>query len=129
MIQNCKLCWGISLLLFIAIISMMYMSFIRGSVTSSDDGRTAVVLTAGERNFVLGEMRAFLEGVQEIAESLSKKDIKSVVTAAQRFGAGNDEGAPKSLMLKLPLKFRKLAKATHKGFADIVEEGQGSVLP
>ena len=122
--RSCKVCWGLSALLVIAVAAMAYLFVIRGAVTASDDGRTTITLSTGERDFVLAEMRVFLEGVQEITKGLAAKDMKAVVTVAKKFRPGNDGGMPISLMGKLPSEFRALAQTTHKGFEALTTEAQ-----
>ena len=52
---------------------MGYVFVIRGSVAVSDDGRTAIVISAGERDLVLAEMRGFLESLEAITKVLLKR--------------------------------------------------------
>ncbi len=114
--KTCKLCWGVSVLLLAGILAMGYMFVIRGNVTESADGRTAIILQPGERDLVLAEMRAFLEGVQTITEGLVEGDMNSVADAAKKIGMANAAGVPVTLMAKLPLEFKTLGMATHKAF-------------
>ncbi len=120
----CKFCWGLSALLVIAIGTMAYLFVIKGSVAPSDDGRTAVILSAGERDLVLTEMRGFLESVQAITMGVVKKDMKRVYENAHKAGMVNAGEVPTSLMGKLPLEFKKLGMATHKAFDDLALEAQ-----
>jgi hypothetical protein len=46
---SCKFCWLVSLVLVAALGAMTYFFVIKG-----DDGRTAILMTSGERNHVLG---------------------------------------------------------------------------
>ena len=118
----CKFCWSLSTLLLIAIGTMAYLFVIKGSVAASDDGRTAVILSAGERDLVLTEMRGFLESVQAITMGVVKKDMKRVYENAHKVGMANAGEVPASLMGKLPLEFKKLGMATHKAFDDLAME-------
>ena len=73
---NCKLCWGITAALIVGVISVGAWFFVVGNVAESDDGRTAIFLTAGERDFVLAEMRGLLEAVETITTELSENNME-----------------------------------------------------
>lgn len=122
--KTCKLCWGMSAVLSIGILAMVYMFMIRGNVTESSDGRTAIILEQGERDLVLEEMRGFLEGVQTITQGLAENDMKSIAEAAKKIGMANAGGVPVALMAKLPLEFKTLGMATHKAFDALSMEAQ-----
>ena len=120
-----KLGW-ISAALFAALFAALsaylaYTFVLVGKVEPADDGRTAIVVSGGERDFVLSEMRQFLESVQQITEGLQKNDMKQVATAAKAAGMGLTHNVPPSLRGKLPLEFKKLGHSTHAQF-DLLAE-------
>ncbi len=125
--KSCKLCWGIILVLLVVIGGGAYQFIIRGSTIESSDGRTAILLPAGERDYVLKEMREFLEGVQIITQAIAEDDMKTVVTAARKIGQEEMTPPPFSLMGKLPIEFKTLGLATHGEF-DVLAKmaGDGS---
>jgi len=49
------------------------------------DGRTAVVLQAGERDFVLSEMRGMLAATQGIIEGINQNDMQRIIRNALLF--------------------------------------------
>jgi hypothetical protein len=112
----CKICWGIVVVLIIALSGMAYKFIFQGSVEKSSDGRLAVQLEAGERDLVLSEMRAFLSSVQQITAGILNEDMKQVAKAARKVGRGTMQNVPGSLMGKLPLSFKKLGLDTHSKF-------------
>ena len=114
--KSCKFCWGVSVLLVGALAAMAYMFVIRGNITASDDGRTAIILSAGERDLVLAEMRGFLEAVETITVALGEKDMDAIASSAHAVGMVAAQAVPASLVGKLPLEFKSLGGATHKGF-------------
>ena len=120
----CKLCWGVSALFAVVIATMSYVFVIRGNVVDSPDGRTAIILTAGERNEILAEMRGFLESVQEITSGLAENDMEAIAISAHRVGMVNAQNVPVALMAKLPLEFKTLGMATHKAFDEIAMESK-----
>lgn len=98
------------------IAAMAYKFIVVGSVAKGDDGRVAVVLESGERAFVLREMRAFVAGVQRISAALARDDPKAAAAAARQMGMGAAHDAPPAILAKLPLGFKTMAFAVHRGF-------------
>ncbi len=113
--------WLVALILVIAG-GGSYLAMTKNSVAQDDDARTAIVLTAAERNLVLGEMRAFLESVKLITQGIANKDMKTIQAAGRKMGMAAAAGVPPSLADKLPVSFKKLAGATHKGFDAMATE-------
>ncbi|MHA1545081.1 MAG: hypothetical protein ACTSUY_01485 [Alphaproteobacteria bacterium] len=109
-------------MLIAAITTMAYLFVIRGNVTSSDDGRTAIVLSASERDLVLGEMRGFLESIEAITNGLAEDNMEDVAQSAHQVGMASAGQAPVGLMAKLPIEFKTLGMATHKAFDDLARE-------
>ncbi len=111
--KNCKLCWIISLILAIALGGMAYLFVVRGNVAESEDGRTAILLKGVERDFVLKEMREFLEGVQEITGAIGEGDMKTIIEVGNKLGSESVGGVPVAIMSKLPIEFKALGLDTH----------------
>ena len=122
--KSCKLCWGLSVLLVGAVAAMAYMFVIRGNITASDDGRTAIILSTAERDLVLAEMRSFLEAVETITVALGEKDMDTIASSSRAVGVIAAQAVPVSLMGKLPLEFKSLGGATHKGFDALAMEAR-----
>ncbi len=120
----------LSVLLNIVLIAALaygaYKFIIQGSVEQTDDGRTAVILTAAEKDFVLSEMRGFLETVQGIVSAIAEEDMASVAEIATAAGSADAGNAPAPLVGKLPLEFKDLGMATHALFDDIATRANES---
>jgi hypothetical protein len=119
----CKLCWILVLLLAVVAGGLGYTFLIKGETVAASDGRKALLLEAGERDLVLGEMRMFLESVQTIVAA-KEEDMDSVIKAARKVGFAAQQGVPASLMKKLPLDFKKLGMGTHKAFDQLAIDAQ-----
>jgi hypothetical protein len=100
----------------VAIAAVAYKFVVAGSTAKGEDGRVALLLEPGERALMLGEMRAFVAGVQKITDGLAREDMKSVATAARSMGMPRNHDVPLALMAKLPLDFKTLAFGVHRGF-------------
>jgi len=89
------------------------------------DKRQAIELSAQERDFVLAEMRGFLDSVQGILQGVVDADMKSVSAAALKSGMGNMQHAPRTLMTKMPTEFKMLGMDTHQKFGALADEASG----
>ncbi|MCP4316328.1 MAG: cytochrome c [Hyphomicrobiales bacterium] len=119
-----KLCWGISGLMALVLLVVVYVFVIQGRFAETDDGRTVIQLSSSERDFVLAEMRGFLESVETITLGLKTQDMKSIAASAQKMGMANAASTPVALMAKLPADFRALGMATHEAFDALAVEAQ-----
>lgn len=122
----CRFCWIINAVLVAGLAVGAYIFMVRGDVIASSDGRKAIRLTAGERDLVLVEMRAFLESVKGIVTAVNDGDMGKVAASARAVGNGAAQEVPVSLMAKLPLEFKTLGLATHSAFDDLVVEAEGA---
>ena len=95
---------------------MAYKFVVAGSTAEGDDGRVALLLAPAERVLMLGEMRAFVAGLQAITDALAREDMKAVASAARGMGMPRNHDVPLALMAKLPLDFKTLAFEVHRGF-------------
>jgi len=96
----------------------------QGSVKKSEDGRTALVLLASERDLILEEMRGFLIATQQIVQAVSEDEIKQAVIAAKKVGRTAQEDVPGSLVGKLPIAFKKLGFDTHTKFDELAMDAE-----
>jgi hypothetical protein len=115
----------VALLLWVATICAAGWFFIRGSTAAGTDGRTAVVLTANERDFVMLEMRGLLSATQQILEGANQGDRARIVKAAHGAGMASAADVNPALMMKLPLEFKQLAMSLHRNMDEIAKAAEG----
>ena len=120
----CKFCWVLVVVLFLTVASIGYLFAFKGQAITTGDGRVTILLTAGERNLVLSEMRNFLEAVQVITTAINKNDMPTVVKAAKKVGFATQAEVPPALMKKLPMDFKKLGAGTHKAFDQLALDAE-----
>jgi hypothetical protein len=111
-----KKCLTITVILLSIIAAGFYKFNLQGSTAESDDGRTAILLDANERNLVLAEMRAFLTSVQKINQGVAEDNMELVAEYARKSGKAAQGEVPGTLVGKLPLQFKKLGGDTHAKF-------------
>lgn len=101
--------------------------FVRGQTEPVDNGRTAVVLDAGEMAFVLGEMQTMLSSVQTIVHGLATDDLAAIRETSRKNGSAMMGTVPSSLMLKLPMGFKEQGREVHAAFDELavaVDQGE-----
>lgn len=96
-----------------------------GAAAIAPDTRQTIVLSEDERNFVLAEMRGFLDSVQGIVEGVAEGNMKAVTEAARKSGMGTMQRVPRTLMPKMPPEFRMLGMNTHGAFDTLAGEASG----
>ncbi len=111
-------------ILLVAVAALAFRFIVVGSVEKAEDGRTAIVLEAGERDFVLREMRAFVAGLQQLIDALSRDDMSAAAAAARTMGMAAAHDAPAALVGKLPLAFKTLGFSVHRDFDAIAVDAE-----
>lgn len=119
------------LLIFSVIINIVviYVFVLKGKTYKDNSGRIAVKMTKNNRDFVLKEMREFLESVQQINDGIINKDPKKIISAGKNSGGSVIEHAPKGLLASLPVSFKKLGFATHDIFDEIKDSAMVNFNP
>jgi len=119
----------IALLLWVVTIVVFAWFFIRGNTVAGTDGRTAVVLQAGERDLVLTEMRGLLAATQQILEGANQGDMQRIGKAARAAGMAGAADVNPALMAKLPIEFKQLGMSVHQDMDDIAKAAEGGKSP
>lgn len=120
----------IAILLWIVTVAVIAWFFVRGTTTSGDDGRTAIVLQASERTLVLSEMRGLLAATQGILEGATQGDVKRIAKAARSGGMGAAADVNPTLIAKLPLEFKQFGMSLHRDMDEIATAAEsGTPVP
>jgi hypothetical protein len=119
-----KKCTVIIVLLLLVIGGGVYKFIFQGSVSESTDGRMAIHLNSGERDLVLGEMRMFLENVQQITIGVNEDDMAHIAKSARIVGRAAQAAVPGTLMGKLPAEFKALGFDTHNKFDELASNAE-----
>lgn len=86
------------------------------------DPRTAIAVNTEEAAHLRGEMRGFLNSVQQIVAGAADNDMKRVAEAAQAAGMAAAHDVPAGLRAKLPLAFKHMGHTIHTGFDDLARD-------
>lgn len=94
-----------------------------GREAGSLDARTAVPLSAEQRNAVLTEMRTMLASVNGVLGAAVRSDSAGIRAAAR--ASGTAAAADPPLEKLLPAAWLQLAMQTHRGFDGLAEVSGG----
>jgi len=116
--------WILTLLFATSTPLLAYKFLWQGEAVPASDGRKAILLTPGERDLVLAEMRGFLQSVQEIVTAVQQQKVEAAAVAARRVGAAAQKGVPARLIGKLPGEFKMLGFDTHRQFDQLALDAE-----
>ena len=123
----------LALALWAATIAAGIWFFVMGWTKPGTDGRTEIVLAAGERDLVLGEIRQLLKALHGIVSGLGGQDQpadrQQMEQAARAAGMGMAADVNPALMAKLPLAFKQMGMSIHRdmdALADAVVQKESS---
>lgn len=101
---------------------LLYKFVLAGNtVEVPNDNRTGIIISEKNRDFVLYEMRTFLEGVKAIHEGISENDYAKIEKNATISGRAVEDHVPPELIRSLPIGFKKLGFDTHDRFDKIAK--------
>jgi len=109
----------VAILLWVMTVAVFAWFFIRGNTVAGTDNRTVVVLGAGERNLILGEMRGLLSGVHDILDGINRNDMQKIAQAARAVGMASAVDVNPALLTKLPVSFKQLGMSVHRNMDDL----------
>ncbi len=117
----------VSFLFWLGTVSGAAFLFTKGMTYVGDDGRTTLNFDKAEKEFTLAEMRGLLETIQAIVDGASDGDMKAVGEAVKGKGVADMlKNTPKSILAKIPIRFRQLGMEMHGGFDKIGEAAKAN---
>lgn len=122
--SNCKFCWVVAATLGLLLSVLASKFLLLGTVETSVDGRTNVVVTTAERDLILTEMRGLLEAVQVIIVANNAGDLNTVAVTGRKVGRENMNPKSAEFVAKLPMDFRKLGMDTHVRFDQLAFDAE-----
>ncbi|WP_292009712.1 cytochrome c [Chryseobacterium sp.] len=93
--------------------------FLGTTEAKTPDGRTEIKMTKENREFVMAEMRTFLESIQSINVGLAEKQPSKIFPVSEQSGTCKVDSVPNSLIKTLPFGFKTMGMETHALFDEI----------
>lgn len=115
-----KKCSLIIILLLLVIAGGALKFIVLGSVVKGEDGRTVILLDAGERNHILGEMRGLLGHMQQLIAAISEDDMDKVIQISNTLVEDSGGQTPTRIIAKMPLAFKKISLNIHSEFQELL---------
>ncbi|MBK6619090.1 MAG: hypothetical protein WAT53_03720 [Nitrosomonas sp.] len=103
--------------------------FSTSAISSDPDTRHVIPLNKMQRHHLLSEMRALLEGMQVILQSLAKQDMTAIAKHARSLGTEMPRTGERHLHEILPKPFVAMGMQVHRGFDQIAAEAETSQHP
>lgn len=89
------------------------------------DKRIVIPVSSSERNLVLYEMRAFLQGLYNIHNAMADRDTKRLALSARNL-APLLKRVPSSMHDRLPVEFLELSNAMRESFNAMAEAAEAN---
>lgn len=112
-------------ILLVIIAAGGYKFIIKGNIVESankTDTRIAIGLTEGERNFVLGEMRALLGKIQRLTSFIANDDMDGFIKQAKELKNESSGETQQALIGKMPIAFKQMSFKIHGDFKQLYED-------
>ena len=106
------------------LISVWIGIFSTSAISSDPDTRHVIPLNMMQRHHLLSEMRALLEGMQVILQSLAKQDMAAIAKHARNLGTAMPHTGEQHLHEILPERFVTMGMQVHRGFDQIAIEAE-----
>ncbi|OGS92005.1 MAG: hypothetical protein A2Z95_03825 [Gallionellales bacterium GWA2_60_18] len=90
----------------------------------NQDNRIPVMLRPSERTRVLGDMRQYLKGLQEMFSALAEDDMTRVAAAARTLGTINVYNARLMFPTRSAVTFRELSVMVHADFEGLAGDAE-----
>lgn len=94
------------------------------AAAANDDKRSPVVLRPNEKAAMLGDMREYLKGMQEMFAALAKDDMDTVASTAKAMGTIKIFETYLMFPTVSGVRFRELAAQVHDDFEQIAEDAK-----
>lgn len=91
------------------------------------DERISVTVQEEHRQFVMNEMRTFVEGIQQIRQGINEENPLPIIRAGRRSGVGVDP--PEELRKSLPEGFLRMGGPTHRLFEAMADSAEARFDP
>jgi len=91
------------------------------------DTRIEIELLPEHKEFILSEMRQFVESIHLINEGIVENDPSKIIKAGEK--SGTSVNPPKELVQSVPKEFLKMGQPTHKLFDIMADSARTNFNP
>lgn len=98
-----------------------------GPCRLGDDKRISIAVKTEHKEFVMHEMRTFIESLSLISDRMTAGDTGKIIKAGRRSGIHVDP--PKELVQSLPKNFLQMGRPAHRLFEAIADSAANNFNP
>ena len=103
--------------------------FVGNTVTLPDDTRVSIIVSQSNKDFVMHEMRTFVEALHQIHVGIEQNDPALIAKVARASGGSVAGHAPAGLLASIPAEFKTIGFDTHGKFDQIAESAEKNIDP
>ena len=103
--------------------------FVGNTQVIEGDSRISIVVSQPNRDFVMSEMRNFVETLHQINMGIEQNDSSLIVEAARSSGGSVAHHAPAGLIASIPMGFKTIGFDTHAKFDSIANSAEKNFDP
>ncbi|MFC2610069.1 MAG: hypothetical protein ACFNYA_01005 [Capnocytophaga granulosa] len=103
--------------------------FVGNTQVIPNDTRVSIIVSQSNKDFVMHEMRTFVEALHQIHVGIEQNDPAVIAKVARASGGSVAGHAPAGLLASVPAEFKTIGFDTHGKFDQIAESAEKNFDP
>ena len=103
--------------------------FVGSTQVIPNDTRVSIIVSQSNKDFVMHEMRTFVEALHQIHVGIEQNDPALIAKVARASGGSVAGHAPAGLLASIPAEFKAIGFDTHGKFDQIAESAEKNFDP
>ena len=103
--------------------------FVGNTQVIPNDTRVSIIVSQSNKDFVMHEMRIFVEALHQIHVGIEQNDPALIAKVARASGGSVAGHAPAGLLASIPAEFKTIGFDTHGKFDQIAESAEKNFDP
>lgn len=103
--------------------------FVGNTQIIPNDTRVSIIVSRSNKDFVMHEMRTFVEALHQIHVGIEQNDPALIAKVARASGGSVAGHAPAGLLASVPAEFKTIGFDTHGKFDQIAESAEKNFDP
>ena len=103
--------------------------FVGNTQIIPNDTRVSIIVSQSNKDFVMHEMRTFVEALHQIHVGIEQNDPALIAKVARASGGSVAGHAPAGLLASVPAEFKTIGFDTHGKFDQIAESAEKNFDP
>ena len=103
--------------------------FVGNTEVLPNDTRVSIIVSQSNKDFVMHEMRTFVEALHQINVGIAQNDPTLIAKVARASGGSVAGHAPAGLLTSIPAEFKTIGFDTHGKFDQIAESAEKNFDP